>query len=69
MTAERIAAWGVVIFALIVLAEFNATAELSVAFAYLILLSVLLTVGPVAFDNISKMFTAQPSGSSGGGTY
>lgn len=58
MTAERIAAWGVVIFTLIVLAEFNSTAELSVAFAYLILLSVLLTVGPVAFDNISKMFTA-----------
>lgn len=57
MTAQRIAAWGVVVFVLIVFAEFDATAELSVAFAYLILLSVLLTVGPVAFDNLSKMVT------------
>lgn len=68
MTAQRLAAWGFVIFTLIVLAEFNATAELSVAFAYLILLSVLLTVGPVAFDNLSKMFTTT-GGTSGGGTW
>jgi hypothetical protein len=59
MSAQRIAAWGVVVFTLIVLAEFDVTAELAVAFAYLILLSVLLTVGPVAFDNLSKMVKAK----------
>lgn len=56
MTIQRFMAWSVVAFSLIVLAEVPSTAQLSVAFAYLILISVLLTVGPAAFANIQAMF-------------
>jgi hypothetical protein len=56
MTIQRFMAWGVVAFSLIVLAEVPSTSQLAVAFAYLILVSVLLTVGPSAFANIQAMF-------------
>jgi len=66
MTPQRLAAWGVLAFTLIVLAEFPTTSELAVAFGYLILVSVLLTAGPAAFANLSRM-TGGSSDTTGGG--
>ena len=59
--------WGVLLFMLVTAADFDATASLAQAFAFLILLATLLSVGPVAFDNIavlvgaSRSATAAPS--------
>jgi hypothetical protein len=65
---ERIIAGGVVFLALIIVADYDATAPIAVAFAYLILLSAAMTVGPVAFGRVSAMVGASPgaSGASGG---
>lgn len=53
---ERLAAGAFVFFVLIVAADFSATASLAVAFAYLILISSLLVVGPAAFNHLSTLF-------------
>ena len=64
---QRIAAFAFVGFVLFVGADIPQTAELAVAFAYLILLSAALTVGPSAFARVSDLFAAK--GTSGGGTW
>lgn len=53
--AQRIAAGIFVGFVLIVAADYNATAPIAVGFAYLILISTLMLVGPAAFENIQRM--------------
>lgn len=53
-SARRIFAGGIVFFTLVILADIPATSEVAVAFAYLILLSAALTVGPVAFARVSS---------------
>lgn len=58
---ERIAGGAFVFFVLIVAADFNATASIAVAFAYLILISSALVVGPAAFANLSSLFGAAPA--------
>lgn len=52
---QRGVAFGIVFFSLVMLADIPATSEVAVAFAYLILLSAALTVGPVAFGRISNL--------------
>lgn len=52
---RRAAAFGVVAFFLITAADIEPTAELAVAFSYLILLSAAMTVGPVAFARLSSL--------------
>lgn len=54
---NRVIAGGVVFFTLIVASDIDATSELAVAFAYLILLSAAMTVGPVAFARVSDLVT------------
>lgn len=71
---ERIAAFVIVGLSLIVLADIEQLSTLSVAFAYLILLSVLMLAGPTAFGRLSSLVgapstTINPSrnpGNSGG---
>lgn len=53
--AIRIVAGGIVFFTLVLFADIPATSQIAVAFAYLILLSAALTVGPVAFARISSL--------------
>lgn len=52
---QRIIAGGIVFFTLVLFADIPATSQLAVAFAYLILLSAALTVGPVAFSRVSNV--------------
>lgn len=63
---ERVIAGGVLFFSLILVADIDPLAEIAVAFAYLILLSATMTVGPVAFARISKMVGGSSSASSSG---
>lgn len=55
-TAQRLAAAAFVAFALLVVADNDATAELAVAFAYLILLSAALTTGPTALARLTQLW-------------
>jgi hypothetical protein len=57
---QRIAGGIFVGFVLVVASDFTPTAQLAVAFAYLILISSALVVGPAAFDNVSRMVGARP---------
>lgn len=66
---RRVAAFAFVGFVLFVGADIPQTAELAVAFAYLILLSAAMTVGPAAFGRISALFVTTAGGTSGGGTF
>lgn len=58
---ERIAAGIVVGLMLIIVADIEPLSPIAVAFAYLILLSVLMTAGPTAFKRISSLVGAPPS--------
>lgn len=60
---QRIFAGGVVFLVLIVLADNESTESIAVAFAYLILLSALMTVGPVAFGRVSALVNASSASS------
>lgn len=61
---ERIAAGGVVFFTLIVLADVPTTSALAVAFAYIILIGALMSIGPVAFGRVSRLVNG--TGGAGG---
>lgn len=65
---QRIAAFAFVAFVLFTAADIPQTAELAVAFAYLILLSAAMTVGPVGLARLSALFggTDATQGSGGG---
>lgn len=52
--AKRVAAFTIVTLFLIIAADYESTATLAVAFAYLILLSALFAAGPTAFARITK---------------
>jgi hypothetical protein len=66
---QRIFAGGVVFFALVLIADIPQTASIAVAFAYLILLSAALTVGPVAFGRVSALVGGAPASNSGSGSH
>lgn len=53
-TPQRLFAGGVVFFALVIAADIEQLSPLAVAFAYVILLSVIWSAGPVAFRRISN---------------
>lgn len=55
---QRVAAFATVAVMLVILADFDTTASLAVAFAYLFLLSTLILVGPVAFARLQEMIGA-----------
>jgi hypothetical protein len=63
---QRIVAGGIVFFSLVILSDVPTTSSIAVAFAYLILLSAALTVGPVAFGRVSNLVNS-PSISTGVG--
>ncbi len=52
---QRVAAFVVVTLSLLVAADLPQTAELAVAFAYLIMVGVLVAAGPTAFARISTL--------------
>lgn len=56
-TGKQIAAFTVVTLFLVIGTDFEATAKLSVAFAYLILLSTALTIGPKALRRVEAVFS------------
>jgi hypothetical protein len=64
---ERYAAGAIVFFSLIVIADIPSLSLIAVAFAYLILLSAAMTVGPVAFGRLSTLVGAAPVAGGGGG--
>lgn len=55
---QRVAAFIVVGAMLIILADFETTGTLAVAFAYLFLLSTLYLVGPVALGRLQELIGA-----------
>lgn len=55
MTVPVAAGWGMMFLMLVVLTDIEATAELSVAFAWLILISIALAYGADAFRNFSAV--------------
>lgn len=65
---ERIIAGGVVFLSLIILADNPSTEALGVAFAYVILLSTAMAVGPVAFGRISSLVNGNTPATMGAGS-
>lgn len=55
---QRVAAFVTLSVMLVILADFNTTASLAVAFAYLFLLATLYLVGPVAASRVQSMIGA-----------
>lgn len=55
MTPQALFGWGVVAVTLAIFADITSTAELAVAFAWLILVAVLLHSGPRVFTNIQTV--------------
>lgn len=55
---QRVAAFVIVGVSLVILADFETTASLAVAFAYLFLLSTLFLVGPVAAARLQQAIGA-----------
>lgn len=71
---QRVAAFTVAGVMLVILADFPTTSPLAVAFAWLIFLSTLYLVGPVAMERVQAFITpksapASIGGTSGGGTF
>ena len=67
---ERVAAFVIVGTSLVILADFETTGPIAVAFGYLILLSSLVLVGPIAAERLQTVIGVKPTGgTSGGGTY
>lgn len=52
---QRVVGFAVVGFVLFVAADFPATSQLAVAFAYLIMVAALIAAGPAAFGRISSL--------------
>lgn len=68
MTAQTWAGWGFLLVFLTVAADIPATESLAVAFAYLILVAVLLRYGPEAFAWITAVTTGvSPAAAAAGG--
>lgn len=61
MTVGVAAGWAVLFLTLIVFTDIEPTAELSAAFAWLLLLSIALAYGADAFGNIAAVLNAQPA--------
>jgi hypothetical protein len=62
LSAEVFTGWAVLLVVLVALADNDNTAPIGVGFAYLLLLSVVMLVGPEAFSNIASL--GRPAGSS-----
>lgn len=63
---QQVVAFGVVAFVLVTASDFDTTAPVAVAFAYVILLTTAIAVGPVAFDRISSIVGGASVGGGGG---
>ena len=61
-TARAIFGWLTLFVMLTIMADFDATSDLAGAFAMLIMLSTLLTMGPDAFANLTKLTTVPKTG-------
>ena len=55
MTPQSLFGWGVIAVTLAIFADIDATSEVAVAFAYLILLAVLFHSGPKVFGSIATV--------------
>jgi hypothetical protein len=66
LSVELFTGWAILFVILVALADNDTTSPLGVGFAYLLLLSVAMAVGPDAFNNIASL-TGQGASSSGGG--
>jgi hypothetical protein len=69
LSVEVFTGWAILFVILVALADNDTTAPLGVGFAYLFLLSVVLAVGPDAFNNLASLTGQQATsgGGSGGG--
>lgn len=65
---QVLAGWAVLFVIFIALADLDATAELATAFAFLLLLSIVLAFGPDMFNNLAAAlgFESSPTGGGGG---
>lgn len=66
ITAQTLVGWAMLFIILIALADIEATGDLASAFAYLLLLTILLAFGPDAFDNLTRLLGQQDTGGGGG---
>jgi len=58
---QAVFAWAVLFVIFIGASDIDATAELASAFAFLLLISVLLVFGPDAFATLNKLFSPSPT--------
>ena len=56
--ARRVGAFIVATLFLVIMADYETTAQLAVAFSFLILLVAAMNVGPAAFGKLQKTFAA-----------
>lgn len=55
MTPQALFGWGVIAITLAIFADIDTTADLAVAFAWLVLIAVLFNSGPKVFNSISSI--------------
>jgi len=67
LSPQNLFGWAVLFVILIALADIDSTAELASAFAFLIMVTVLLAFGPDAFNNITRMLGGSVVAPSSGG--
>jgi hypothetical protein len=67
LSAQVFTGWAILLVMLVALTDNDTTAPLGVGFAYLLLLSIIMLVGPDAFNNISSLGSQPPSSGGGGG--
>ena len=67
LSVEVFTGWAILFVTFITLADIDATSQLGVSFAWLLLLSIALMVGPDALNNIANMGRPEPTSSGGGG--
>jgi succinate-acetate transporter protein len=60
---QALLGWAVLFVIFIALADLDATAELATAFAFLLLLTIVLAFGPDMFNNITRMLGGAPTSS------
>jgi hypothetical protein len=67
LSPQNLFGWAVLFVILIALADIDSTAALASAFAFLVMVTVLLAFGPDAFNNITRMLGGQVSTTPTGG--
>lgn len=66
LSVELFTGWAILFVILVALADNDTTSPLGVGFAYLLLLSVAMAVGPDAFNNIASLTGQQQADTHGG---